>query len=409
MNDAIAAGPLADVRILDLAGEAGVFAGRQLADLGADVIRIEPPVGDAVRWRQPFLDDKSGTERSLYHLHFNANKRGITLDLRRPRGVEVLKRLAVKADALIETAAPGDMDAIGAGYEALRVVNTSLVYVSITPFGQSGPLSRYKGSDITGAAASGLMFLNGDPEDPPNQPGTEQAYHMASLTAGSALLIALFGRDKSQGRAGHRIDVSVQEAASMATLQTANQNYYAWYRRIPARTGMRVFGGRHLYQCADGEWISFVVMPYRWRELMRWFADEGIETVVQGDEWLDPAYRAQHPGAANPAIEALCAKHRRDEMFHQGQKRLISIMPVNDVDDIVADQQLNQRGFFREFEHPESVKPLVDAGPVAAMSATPLQIWRRAPLLGEHNAEVYGGLLGMREGEIAVLRSEGVI
>jgi formyl-CoA transferase len=195
----------------------------------------------------------------------------------------------------------------------------------------------------------------------------------------------------------------------MATLQTANANYYSWYGRIPARTGMRVFGGRHLYQCAVGLWISFVVMPYRWADLIRWLRDEGIGGGDITDEWADPMYRAQHPGVANQAIEELSSRHTRDYMFHEGQKRLISVMPVNDVPDIVADRQLNERGFFANFSHPEAEGDLVDIGPVPIMGGSPLRLWRRAPLLGEHNDEVYRGLLGLSDTEIEALRSEGVI
>ncbi len=397
------------MRILDLAGEAGVFAGRLLADYGADVIRVEPPGGDAVRARRPFLEDVAGPERSLYHLHFNANKRGITMDIRRAEGAALLKRLAATADALIETAAPGEMDGLGIGYESLRDVNPALVYATITPFGQDGPMRDYRGNDLIGVAAGGLMYLNGDFQDPPNQPGNEQAYHMASLIAASGLLMALHGRARREGGAGHRIDVSLQEAASMATLQTANQNAYAWYRRVPARSGIRVFGGRHLHQCADGLWISFVVMPYRWDDFVRWLKDEGIESEIWGEAWRDPAYRAGRNGPTAAAIEALAAKHTRDEMFHQGQKRLISVMPVNDVKDIVEDRQLNDRGFFAGMEHPEGGKALVDAGPVALMSATPLRVWRPTPRIGEHNRQVYGGLLGLSEDEIGDLARRGVI
>ncbi len=402
-------GPLSDVRVIDLAGEAGVFAGRLLADLGANVIRIEPPGGDAVRRRSPHLDDLPGLERSLYHLHFNANKRGITLDISRTEGAALLRRLAAVCDALIETAAPGAMDALGCGYEALKAVNPSLLYTTITPFGQEGPMSCYKGNDLIGAATSGVMFLNGHPVDPPNQPGTEQAYHMASLAAASGLLIAMYGREHRPDREGHRIDVSVQEAATMATLQTANANAYTWYKRVPGRTGIRVFGGRHLYQCADGRWISFVIMPYRWDALVQWLRDEDVVPEDHANRLRDQAYRIEHPGVANPSIEALCLKHSREEMFHQGQKRLISIMPVNEVDDIVRDPQLNERGAFVSFDHPEREKPLLDAGPVPLMSATPLRLWRRAPLLGEHNLEVYGGLLGMTPGEVEDLHSRGLI
>jgi benzylsuccinate CoA-transferase BbsE subunit len=402
-----APGPLSDVRVLDLAGEAGVFAGRLLADLGVDVIRVEPPQGSAVRRRSPFLDDVAGLERSLYHLHFNANKRGITLDISRPEGIDLLRRLAAVSDAVIETAPPGEIDALGAGYEDLRAANPALLYVTITPFGQQGPLRNYRGNDLVGAASSGLMYLNGEPEDPPNQPGAEQAYHMASLVAASALLIALYGRDRRWPPSGHRIDVSLQEAASMATLQTASANYYTWYRRVPQRRGLSVFGGRHLFQCADGRWVSFVIMPYRWDDFVRWLRDEGIESEVCGEEWRDPAFRAQRPGAATPAIAELASRHPRDYVFHEGQKRLISVLPVNDVSDILEDPQLRSRDAFVRYE--VEGREMLDSGPVPRMSATPLSLWRQAPRLGEHNEEVYGGLLELSAARISALRDGGVI
>ena len=226
------AGPLADVRVLELAGEIGVYAGRILAELGADVIRVEPPGGSPVRRRGPFLDGREDRERSLYHLHFNVQKRGITLDIRRPEGAEIFRRLAAVADVILETAAPGEMDAMGVGYEALREVNPALLYTTVTPFGQTGPMRNYRGNDLIGAAMSGLTWLNGFPEDPPNQPGTEQAYHMASLVAAST------------------------------TLQHASANAYTWHRQIPARRGLTgLRGGRSLFQCADGRWVSFIILP----------------------------------------------------------------------------------------------------------------------------------------------------
>lgn len=395
--------------MLDLAGEAGVFAGRLLADLGADVIRIEAPRGDSVRRRRPFLDDVEGPERSLYHLHFNANKRGVTLDVRTAAGAGILRRLAAVSDALIETAAPGEMDRLGLGYEDLRAANPGLLYAAITPFGQQGPLRGYRGNDLIGAATSGVMYLNGQQEDPPNQPGAEQAYHMASLVAASGILIALHGRTGDGTWNGRRIDVSAQEAASMATLQTANANSYTWYKRVPARRGMTTFGGRHLFQCKDGLWISFVILPYRWDEFVGWLADEGIQSPVRGEEWRDQAYRMQHPGASSTAIQELADRYTRQEMFHHGQKRLISVMPVNDVRDLLEDAQLRDRAFFASFRHEDSGRTLTDTGPAARMSGTPLRLWRGAPRLGEHNDQVYQGLLGMAATELAALRAGGVI
>lgn len=195
----------------------------------------------------------------------------------------------------------------------------------------------------------------------------------------------------------------------MATLQAASPSMYTWYKRIPARRGLATFGGRHLFQCRDGRWISFVIMPYRWDDFVRWLADEGIDSEVREERWRDQAFRTQQPGPVSAAIEALAGRHTREELFHEGQRRLMSVMPVNDVKDIVEDRQLRERRFFASFEHAETKKMLVDAGPAPAMSRTPLRLRRPAPALGEHNREVYLELLGLSEGELAMLQAEGVL
>ena len=182
MSETTPHGPLAGLRALDLTGEAGVFAGRMLAELGADVMRIEPPGGDGVRTRPPFLDG-SDPPVSLYHLHFNAGKRGITLDIRRPEGAALLRRLVAASDIWLDSAAPGEMDALGFDYDGLAALHPGLVYGTVTPFGLEGPMRDYRANDLIGAAMSGLMYLNGILEDPPIMPGAEQAYHMASLAA----------------------------------------------------------------------------------------------------------------------------------------------------------------------------------------------------------------------------------
>lgn len=405
-----AGGPLTDLRVIDLAGESGVFAGRQLAEMGAEVIRIEPPDGDGVRRRSPFVDGEGGTERSLYHQHFNVNKRAVTLDIRRPEGAALLRRLAAVADVLIETCAPGEMDRLGVGYEALRELNAGLIYVTITPFGQQGPMRDYRANDLVSVAMSGLMYLNGDPEDPPNMPGAEQAYHMGAIVATTGTLMALAGRDRDPQGRGRRVDVSLQEAASMATLQTANANYYTWHRQVPVRRGLvGAAGGRSIVQCRDQGWVSFVVPPPFWDAFVAWLEEEGIENALAGEEWRDPAYRLEHAGETSDAIEQLAARFDRDALFHEGQRRRLLVMAVNNVEDLLADEQLRERDFFVSVEHPELDRTLTDAGVPYHMSRTPAAVTRRAPLLGEHNDEVYRELLGLSDAELGDLRAEGVV
>jgi crotonobetainyl-CoA:carnitine CoA-transferase CaiB-like acyl-CoA transferase len=369
--------------VLDLAGEAGVLAGRILADLGADVLRLEPPEPDGVRRRSPRLGHGPEPERSLYHQHYNRNKRSATLDLSQPEGRQTLARLAAEADALIETAAPGAMDALGVGYEALSKANPGLVYTTVTPFGQLGPFRSYRGADIVGAAASGLLYLNGYPEDPPYQPGGEQAYKMASLVAAAATLIALAGRDADPLRRGRRVDVSVQEAASMATVQTANANIYTWHGRIPRRMG-NLSG---LQRCKDGKWVSFVLrtgIQTTWDEFADWLREEGIDTPVLSEEWRDEAYRVQNRKAVQEAIEALCLRHDRATVFHEGQKRKQLVMPVNTVEDLLEDDQLRHRDYFISVPHPELGLTLTDSGLPYRFQGVTTRPHRRAPLLGEH-------------------------
>ena len=374
------------------------------------MIRVEAPGGDAVRSRQPFIDGTPGVERSLYHQHFNAQKRGITLDIRHARGAELLRGLARRSDVLIETGAPGELAALGLGAEQLRAEQPRLIYLSITPFGQTGPMAGYRATDLVASAMSGLMYLNGFPDDPPAVPGAEQAYHMGALTAVVGALLALVGRDRDGTDTGRRVDASLQEAASMATLQTANANYYSWHRQVPVRRGLiGMAGGRSLFQCRDEQWVSFVLPPPFWEHFLAWLDEEGIEHALRGDEWRDLRYRTEHAEPVSAAIGALAARFDRSTLFHEGQRRRLLVMPVNNVADLLADRQLRHRQFFTAVDHPELGRSLVDSGVAYRLSATPARLDRRAPLLGEHNDAVFGELLGLDEGQRAELARSGVI
>ena len=412
-------GPLAGLRAIDLAGESGVFAGRMLAELGADVIRVEPPGGDGIRRRPPFLDSPTypdGARESLHHLHFNAGKRGVTLDARSAHGVEVLRRLAAIADIWLETEAPGVMDAMGLGYAALTEANPALVYASLTPFGSEGPMAGYRAGDLVGGAMSGLMYLNGFPEDPPIAPGGEQAYHIASAALVATTLVAVAGRARDPEGRGRHVEVSMQEAMAMATVQTANANFYTWHGRIPRRSGfgapLAASSSRNLFPCADGLWLSFVIPTGAgpgWEPFLAWLRDEGIDSPVFDEAFRDAAYRAAHGGEVAAAIEALVSRHPREWLFHEGQRRRLLVMPVNDITDLHEDPQLRSRGFWRPLPHPALGRDIeVPAAPYQ-YSATPAALDRCAPAAGKHNREVYLGLLGMSEDELASLVAEGVV
>lgn len=197
----------------------------------------------------------------------------------------------------------------------------------------------------------------------------------------------------------------------MATLQTANANIYTWHGHIPRRTGLTGLGGRALYQCRDGKWLSFTVpigVPLLWDAFVEWLQDEGIDTPITGEEWRDPAYRFQHPGVTTEAIAELTKRHDRGELFHEGQRRRMLVLPVNNVKDLLEDEQLRARDYFVAVEHPELHSTLRYPGAPYHFSETPAHGDRRAPLLGEHNEEVYGDLLGMSASERKQLEAEGV-
>lgn len=387
--------PLSGVRVLEIAGESSAFAGRQLAELGAEVILVESVKGASTRNRQPFLDGVPGIENSLYHLHFNAGKRSVILDFDSDSGVSDLRRLVHSADVLIESMHPGFMEVLGIGFESLRTVNPELLYVTITPFGQDGPFARYRGNDLIGAASSGLMYLNGFPEDPPNVPGAEQANHMASLAAVSTLLVAIVGRERSDRRS-HRIDISVQEAASISTLQTANANLYGWHGTIPKRFGIAPAsqGGRSLFKCADGKWISFVVphgAPKIWPNFVAWIEQEGL--IASSDErFADPAFRAKAPDVVSGLVAELCALYPRSEIFAEGQRRRMLAMPVNDTRDLLEDEHLRVREFFSSVTVPQGDREIIDVSAPYRFSETPALRGLSAPAHGADTSEILADL-----------------
>ena len=386
-------GPLADLRVIDLADESGAFAGRMLAQLGADVIRVEPPEGDPIRARAPFVDHAvdaahgdSSAQVSLYHEHLNAGKRSIVLDLGSFEGRTTLLRLAATADlAVLAGPTAGTVEPA-----ALRATNPSLLITTIAPFGE-GPPADYSGSDLIAAASSGLMYLNGMPDDPPQAPAAEQGYHMGAIAAVAASLVALVGRDRDARGAGRDIEISLQEAASMATLQTANANMYTWHGQIPRRIGMTgPLGGRGIFECADGRWVSFTVplnAPHLWQGFADWTREHGIGDRFDDERWADETWRLGQLNELCEVIADLCARLDRPTVFTEGQRRRLLVMPVNDAADLLADEHLNAREFFQERSRPGGGAPLRDAGSPFRFS-TGRSTLTAAPTPDQHRQEI---------------------
>ena len=396
-------------RVLDLSGPAAVFCGKLLADYGADVVRVEPPRGDPSRARPPFAGDAPGPERSLYFLFYNTNKRSITLDLQSPRGRQLFRQLAASADVVLESHPPGYLDSLGIGYDALRAINPGIIMASVTPFGQTGPWRHYQSTDLIALAASGFMQITGEPGGPPMRQGNEQSHFPGAQYAAAAILAALYARDFA-GAPGQHIDVSLQEA--LLTYYSDAHPALAWQllgenvTRVGATSTLVIPLGA--YPSADG-WISAgIITPREWDTLAEW-----IYEVTGNPEVLNDAYRGGNQDRAphNDIITALVmdftTRHTSEYLFHEGQRRNLVFIPVNTVADLLADPQLEASNFWFGLDHPETGKLQYPLGVFDSEEVSPAT--HPAPRLGQHNAVIYGGELGLSESELDQLRRDGII
>lgn len=395
--------PLSGYRVLDLAGPMGFHCVKLLADMGADVLKIEPPGGDPARRMPPFKDDLPHPEKSLYFLHYNTNKRGITLNLNARDGRAIFLELARSADVVVETFRPGVMDEMGLGYGVLSDENPGLIMASITPFGQTGPWRDYKATDIAGLALSNLMVLTGEPGEPPLQAPGEVAYGMASTYGAFGVAVALYHRQES-GK-GQQIDVAMHECtAHIAGYFIPN---YSYTGAKPSRSTRR---GEETdlydpYPTKNGYVRIFIIPVEQWRRLVDWM---GRPEAIAGPEFEKMAYRRQHPDIVMKTITAFCKQHTKEELYEEGQRRRISVTPINTAREFMESAHTKARGIFVEMEHP-SVGKYLHFGPVPGLSETPGRITRTAPLIGEQNEEVYCGEFGFSKEDLHALAAAGVI
>jgi len=378
-------GALTGYRVLDLADSRGSYCAKILADLGADVIKIEGPEGDPGRRTPPFAGDVPNIERSLYFLHRNANKRGITLDLETGKGRDMLQSLVKTADVLVENSAPGYMSNLGLGYPVLSKLNPALVMASISEFGQSGPYSSYKGSNLVCYALSGIMITSGFPgKTPCLMPGTP-AYDATSLLATIEILSALYSRGTS-GK-GQYIDTSVHEASRIGLYPWPVPNYSynynpEWGPPSPeTRLGALVYP---IYPCKDGFIRVVALTPRQWDALVLVL---GSPEVLLMPEWREFLYRIGNADDLYALMIEYTTKYTMLELFEAGHREGVPIGPIIDIKGFIDNPQTKAREFFVEINHPVAGKALY-AGPPYKWSMTPAGIQRPAPCLGEHNDEV---------------------
>lgn len=398
------AAALRGLRVLDLTDYRGALCARILADMGADVIKIEPPGGEDGRRVGPFLDDVPHRDRSLFFWFYNLNKRSITLDLSQARGVEILLKLAETADILIENFAPGESRQHGCGWEQLHALTPALILLSLSPFGQSGPFRDYVADDTVLAAQSGMLYVNGWPDRQPVRPLGLQAYHASAYFAAIETMSALFARDCDG--AGRWIDLSMQAATAAAVEHVAGS--YFGERRIEPRRGTlhwsRYF---RVGRCRDGYIMHCTLGD--WTSLVEWVAADGKAQDLTNPEWEDVTYRAQHAEHLFDVLDDWVRDYNRDELLERAQTLRLPYATVRPPEALLADEQLAARSYFVEVEHPELGRAFRYPGAPYLFNGSPWRVYRRPPLLGEHNAEILSGELGLEPGEIAALTAEGII
>jgi benzylsuccinate CoA-transferase BbsE subunit len=411
------------LRMLDLTDEKGALCGKMFADMGAEVIKVEPPQGCPTRKIPPFLDDEPGLERSLHFLAYQAGKRSITLNLESADGGELLKQLVMHSDFLVEAFPLGHLESLGLGYDTLAELNPRLIHASITPFGDKGPGKDYKAADIVSWASGGAMFLMGEEGKPPLQMSAPQAWLHAGAEAAVASMIAHYPR-QVDGQ-GQHIVVNAQACVvwTLMNEQAMPLLHGDYLRRSGVFTG--AIGGRRktVYACKDGH-VSFLIAGGAYfnstKAVIEWMKEEGaapawlaegggLKVLTPGGFMAASAADLKELDDTEEAVQRFFLTKTKKELWQNILQRRLFGAPVANAADIAENAQLKARDYFVTVDHAGLGRSFTMPGAFAKMSETPVGPQCAAPQLGQHNREVYGGLLGLSNVEIVELRAAGVI
>ncbi len=388
--------------MLDLSSHvSGPFCAKLMADYGADVIKVEPPgLGDVARRSGPFVGDDPHPDKSVQFLYLNANKRGITLDLASSSGGSILERLLQKADVLVENFSPTESENLGLDYLSLASVNPNLVLTSITPFGQSGPYKDFSATDIITCAMSGLMYHSGDSDREPLRNALDQSLYVSGANGAAATLAALFQR-LTTGE-GQHVEVSIVECLASHLVQAVP--YYTYMGATKGRRPVRGSGFEELMPARDGYVVPSVQGSQPWPVIAEFI---GLEEL-KDERFATGAGRIEHGEELKQLLIKGLANWDRKPLFQEsGERRLVFGM-AQDAGDLLECQHLRERGFFVELDHPVAGKAEYPGmGP--KLSAMDFEFRYPAPLLGQHNTEIYCGELGYTPADLVNLRAAGVI
>jgi crotonobetainyl-CoA:carnitine CoA-transferase CaiB-like acyl-CoA transferase len=401
--------------VLELPGADIALCGKMVADLGAQVIKIEPPGGDPGRRVPPLFRGKDGSESSVHWRAYNRGKQSVTLDLERAEGRALFRTLAQRADLVIEGFTPGTLERLELGYEALQRLNAALILVSVTPFGQTGPYARYQATDIVPLALGGYLFMTGERGGPPLRIGVPQTFLHACGAGAVGGMLALHQRHRT-GR-GQHVDASAQHA--QLALNGAPFSSWDYNRELLQREGQWRMRGpvrtRIVFEAQDG-YVACLAYPGHLggkaaQKLVERMRSEGFPTAsAEQVDWLTDFFATAPQELVNGSFADLSryfAAKSKAELFALAQEFDLMLAPVETVEDLFRDEQFAARGFWETAEG--DADGLKYPGPAVRMSRTPWVHGAAAPALGEHNAAVYGELAGLDAAELERLRAVGCV
>ena len=394
-------GALAGVKVLDLSEDiAGSFCARLLADYGAETLKLEPPGGAALRRLGPFFQDDAHPEKSLLFLALNLNKRGATLNPETAAGREVLQQLLPQVDVVVESWRPGYLASLGLGYADLQAINPALTLTSITPFGQTGPYAHYRGEEIVSYAMGMIMSISGVQGREPLKHGGFQAQYEGGLFAAAATSMALLAREFSG--VGEHVDVSITECVASTMMATQTIYPFMGGTQTRRRAEGSMFG--HPMPCQDGWIIVQTGGGAAWEDLAAFFqCPELLET-----RFADRGQRAENGAELDRIVVESIKERGKWELFPQAAAARMLFGLVQTPLELAECPQLESRDFYREIDHPVLGKIKVPAE-LFKLSATPYQLNRAAPILGQHNREIYLDGLGYTAGQLAEWQELGVV
>ena len=406
------------LRALDLTDDKGFLCGKILADLGVNVIKVEKPGGDPSRLTGGFWGGIPDPEKSLYWFAYNSNKKGITLNIESAEGRDIFEKLVRTADFVIESYPPGYMDKLELGYVNLGKINPGIIMASITPFGTEEPYRDYKDSDIVVMGMSGTLYQTGESDGPPVQISMPQAGLHAGADAAVGAMMAYYHREKTGE--GQHVDVSMQQSAAWFqanAIPTWELNKKVLKRSGAFRGGMsKDVGQRQVWPCKDG-YVFFNVIGGRTgakslSALVAWMDSEGMATdFLLNLDWdnfdMFTVTREEMDSISNP-VGAFFQKHTGKELLEGAVAKGVSIGPLSSMEDLLNDECLNARRFWKEIEHPELGTSITYPREFVKSTETDCSTRFRAPLIGEHNEEIYKEI-GLSLDELQRLGQDGII